>query len=131
MDSDIPTQSIDKKSRSGYLHLAFAMDLEVAKEYAQGWQPEMTEKIDTHSVMEPGAPLMMGGGGPVLSASFAVECRRILRQALTEEENRASADFVSKAKVRESEATEQFKAFSPEKMGTQSQDSVDTRRALT
>ena len=30
MESDIPTQSMDKKSRLGDLHLAFVMDTDVA-----------------------------------------------------------------------------------------------------
>ena len=58
------------------------------------------EKIDTHTRMDPGASVMVHGGGPVLSAWFAEECNRILGEKLTEAEERISADLVYKARVR-------------------------------
>ena len=71
MGSDIPTQSIDKKTRQGELRLAFASDTEVVKEHAQWWQLKMLTKIDTQTRMGPGAPFMVTGGGPVWSARVA------------------------------------------------------------
>ena len=68
MASGIPTQSIDKESRLGDLHLAFVMDKEVVKEHAQWWQPEMKAKIDTQPRMDLGKSLKVDGRGPVLSA---------------------------------------------------------------
>ena len=71
MDSDMRTQSIGKKSRLGALHLAFVMDKEVVKENAQWRQPEMKGKIDARTRMDTGAPSIVDGGGPVLSAWVA------------------------------------------------------------
>ena len=45
MDSDIPTRSVDKKSRLGRRHLPFVMDKEVTKEYAQWWRSDAQEKV--------------------------------------------------------------------------------------
>ena len=47
MDSDTPTQSADKKSRLGELHLAVMTNKEVVEEHAQWSRSEMKEKIDT------------------------------------------------------------------------------------
>ena len=66
MGPDFPTQSIGKNSRLGDLHLAFVMDKEVAKEHAQWWKPEMQGEIGTQARMDPGASLMVDGGGPAL-----------------------------------------------------------------
>ena len=55
MDSDIPTQSIGKKSQLGDLHLAFVLEKEVAEEHAHWRQPEMKEKIGAQTRMDPGA----------------------------------------------------------------------------
>ena len=63
MASDIPTHSIDTKSRLGDLHVASVMDKEVAKEHGRLWEPEMKEKVDTQTRMVPGASLMVDGGG--------------------------------------------------------------------
>ena len=51
MDSDTPSQPIEKKSRLGELHLAFAPEKEVVEEHPQKWQPELKEKIDTQTRM--------------------------------------------------------------------------------
>ena len=56
MDSDIPTQSVGKKSQLGDLHLAFVPDKEVVKEHGQRWQPGMKAKIDTRPGWIPGHP---------------------------------------------------------------------------
>ena len=63
----------------------------------------------------------------MLSAWVAEECNRISGHGLTGEEERIFGNLVDKAKAGEVEAWEQFKAFSPEKLGTQSKDLVDTR----
>ena len=63
MAADIRSLSIDKDSRLGDLHLAIAEDKEVAKEHAQWWLPGMKEKGDTHTRTDPGAPLLVDGGG--------------------------------------------------------------------
>ena len=77
MGPDIPTQSIDKKSRLCDLHLAFAVDKEVVKEHAQWRRPATKAKIDTHTRMDPGASAEVGGGGPALPAWVAEECNQI------------------------------------------------------
>ena len=91
----------------------------------------MKGKIRTRTRMDPGAPFMVDGGGPVLSAWVAGDCSRISGQALTEAEERNFADLVYKAKVRELEAWGQFKVSSPGKHGAESKDPVDTRWVLT
>ena len=111
--------------------MAFVTDKEVVKEHAQWRQPEMKAKIDTQTRMDPGAPFLVDGGGPVLSAWVAEKCKRISGKALAESEGRAHADLAQKAKVRELEAWGQFKVSSPEKLGAQSKDPVATRRALS
>ena len=73
MDSNTPTQSIDKKSRLEDPHVACAMEKEVARER----EKVMKDKIDTQTRMDPGASLTADGGGPVLSAWVAEECNRI------------------------------------------------------
>ena len=62
MDSDIPTQSADRQSRLGDLHLAFAMDKGVAKEHAQWRRSDMKDKIVTQTRKDPGISSVMGGG---------------------------------------------------------------------
>ena len=89
----LPTQSVAKKGRFGDRHLAFVTDKEAAKAHAQRWRPDMKEKIDTQTRMDPGASLVLGGGGPVLSTCAAEDCDRMLGQELTETEERAHADF--------------------------------------
>ena len=81
--------------------------------------------------MDPGAVLMVAGGGPVLSARGAAACNRISGQELTEEGGRIFAGRVYEAKVRKLEAWEQFKVFSPGRPGAQAKDLVDTRWAPT
>ena len=54
--------------------------------------------------MDPGASLMVDGGGPVLSGRVAGECNRILGQELTEGEGRTFAYLAHTAKVRELDA---------------------------
>ena len=75
MDSDVPTRSIDKRSRLGDLRLVFATDKEVVKEHAQWRQPEMKEKIDTQTRTDHGARFLVGGGGR--------RCLRGLRKSAT------------------------------------------------
>ena len=88
MDSDAPTQSIDKKSRMGDLHLAFASDAEVVKGRAQWRNPEMQGGIDTHTRRDPGAPLLVDGAGAALSAWVAEGYNRTSGRELTKEEER-------------------------------------------
>ena len=64
MDSAIPTQSTDKKSRLGDHPLAFVMDKEVVKGHAQWRRPEMKAKSGTQTRMDPGASAIVDGGGP-------------------------------------------------------------------
>ena len=91
----------------------------------------MRAKTDTQNRMDPGAPLIVGGGGPVLFVSVAEEYTRISGQALTEEEERIFADLVYKARAGELDAWDQFRVSLPAKSGAQPKDLVDTRRALT
>ena len=79
--------------------------------------------------MDPGACFMVGGGGPALTARIAVECNRVLGQKSTEEE-RIFADPAHTASVRELDAWEHFRVFSPEISGAQSKALVDTRWVL-
>ena len=92
MVSDIPTQSIDEKSRLTDLHLASVGDENVVKEHAQWRQPEMKVKNNTQNRTVSGSSFMADGGGPVLSARVAEECSRISGRALTEGEGRTFAD---------------------------------------
>ena len=131
MDSDIPTQSSEKKSRLGDLHLAFVMNQEVVKERAQWRRPELGEKIETYTRLGPGASVFVGGGRAVLSAWAAEECNRILGQELTEGGKRTFSDLVKTPKARELEAWEHFRVFSLVQLDTQQIDRVDTRRVLT
>ena len=131
MNSDTPTQSVEKKSRLGELHLALVMDKEVAEDHAQEWRPETKEKIDTQARMDPAAPSMEDGGGPVLSSRLAEERNRISAQESTKGGDRTSADPGNKAKVGELGAWEHFRVFSPEKSGARSEDLVDTRPVRT
>ena len=73
----------------------------------------------------------MDGGGPALSAWIGEERNRLLRQELTEAEERMFADLVCEARAGGLEAWEQFKVASPEKMGARRKDLVDTRWVLT
>ena len=66
-----------------------------------------------------------------MSARVAEECNRILGQELTEDGERSLGHLACKAKVRELAVWEQFKVFSPGRLGTQSKDLVDLRWALT
>ena len=71
IDSDIPNQSAEKKSRLGDLHLAFVTDKHVVKGHAKWWRSDMKDKVDTQARKDLGAPFGMDGGVPVLSASVA------------------------------------------------------------
>ena len=94
MDSDIPTQSIEKKSRLGDLHLAFAKDKEVVEEHAQWRRPEMEAKIGAETPTDPGASGKVDGGRPALSARVAEKCNRISRQDMVESVERRFSDLV-------------------------------------
>ena len=83
----------------------------VVKDRAQWRQPEMKEKIDTLARMDPGAPLMVDGGGPVLSPRVAEKRNRTLRQELTEGEERTFPGLVRKAEVMELVDLERFRVF--------------------
>ena len=91
VDSDVPSQSAVKKCRLGHLHLAFVMDKDVVKGHAQWRRSAMETKIGTQARKDPGAPSVMDGGGPVLSAWPAKERNRISGQELTEVEERVYA----------------------------------------
>ena len=131
MDSDIPPQSVRRKSRLGDLHLAFVMDKGAVEGHAQWWNPKMREKIDTQRRMDPGASIMAGGGGPKLSAWVAEERNHISEQESTEREERIFANLAHKAKVRGLDARERFRFSPTEKSGTQGANLVDTRWVLT
>ena len=131
MGSGIPTQSANRKSRSGDLRLAIVTGKEVAKGHAQCRRTEMKDKIDTQTRMDPGASFFLDGGGPALSTWVAEERDRILGQELTEAEERVRADLAQKAKVRELEAWGQYKVSPPGEMGAQSKDLADTLWVLT
>ena len=69
------------------------MEKDVVKGHAQWRQPELKEKIDTQTRRAPGAPVFVGGGGPVFSAYVAEEYNRISGRGLTEDEERTISDF--------------------------------------
>ena len=83
------------------------------------------------SVRIPARPLLRAGGKSVLPTWVAEERRRVSGQEPSEEGERMHADLVRKAKERKLDEWEQFKVFSPVRMGAQAKDVVDTRRALT
>ena len=91
----------------------------------------MKERMDTQTRLDPGASVLVDGGGQVLSARLAKERNRILRQESPEGEKRTLSDHVTKAKVKELEAWEYFRVFSAVQPGTQPKDLVDTRWVLT
>ena len=131
MGSDIPTQSIDKRSRLGDPHLAFAIDKGVAREQAQWWQPEMKEKIDSQTRMDPGAPLFVDGGKAVLAAWVTGERNWISGQDLAGRDESTCSDLARKAGVRELDEWDHFRVVSSEKSGAQSKHLVDTRWVFT
>ena len=73
----------------------------------------------------------MDPGGPAFPARVAEERNRVWAQELTEVEERVRAELARKAKGRELEAWGQVKISSPVESGTQSEEMVDTRWALT
>ena len=119
MDSDVPSNLAEKKCRLGNLHLACVMEKNVAKENAQWWPSDMGGKIDTQTRKDPGSSSVIDGW-PVLSARVTDECNRISAQDLTR-----------MAKRRGLAAWGQIKVFPPAIMGTQSQEMVNTRLALS
>ena len=129
MDSDIPTQSVDKKCRAGDLHFASVADKEMVKKHAQWRHADMMGNIDAQTHKHPGAPFNKGGGGPVLFAWAAEECNRISGQELAEGQEPMHADLARKAKERKLDAWRQFEIFSPVVM--QSRDVVGARWVLT
>ena len=62
MDSDVPTQSVDKRIMLGDLHLAFVTDKDVVKERAQWRRSDMKDKIDTQTRMERKSAVAVWGG---------------------------------------------------------------------
>ena len=60
----------------------------------------MEKEIGAQSRKDPGAPFVIDGRGPVLSAWVAEECNRVSRQKLTVVEERVHADLVKSAKER-------------------------------
>ena len=54
----------------------------------------MTDKIDAQSRRDPGAPLVIDGGGPALSARVAEGCDRVSGQELAGKGERVRADLV-------------------------------------
>ena len=59
----------------------------------------------------------MNGGGPVICARVAEACNRVSGQGLAAAEERVHSGLAREAKEGESEAWEQFKAFTPLTMG--------------
>ena len=114
MDSGISTEPSGEKCRVGYLHVAFAVEKEVAKEHDQWRHFEMDEKIRTQS-----RKITIDGRRPALSARVAAGRNRVLGRELTEVEERAPADFARTAKAMELGAWRQFQVFAPVQMGTQ------------
>ena len=88
-------------------------------------------KIEAQSREVPGAPPVIDGEGPVVSARVVEERDRVLGQGLAEEAERAHADLVKMAKRRESDAGKQLEVHSPARSGAQTKDVVDTRRVPT
>ena len=113
----------------GDLRLAFATDEDVVKGHAQWWRSDTKEKIDTQNRKDLGASFAMGGGGPVLSAWVAEKCNRAPGQELAEAEERVHADLSRETKDGGVEARDRFKVLSAAKIGTQPEETADTRRA--
>ena len=109
MGSGIPSQSLGEKRLAGDPHLAFVADKGVAKEHPQWWHSEIKGKVNAQSRQDPAAPLVLDGGGFVLSKSVARGRDRVLGQELTEEEGRSHADLMDKAKERELDARKEFR----------------------
>ena len=70
--SDESPEVSETHSRLGNLHLAFALDTEVARELAQRWDPRRTEKWSPVD----GSP--MEGVGAAISATVADQCNQSL-----------------------------------------------------
>ena len=67
----------------------------------------------------------------MLPTLVAEERLRVSGQESSQGEERLHADLVRKANERKLDEWEQFKVFSPVKMGAQAEDVVNTRWALT
>ena len=117
MDSDIPSQSSGEKCRVGGLYWACAAEKDVVQENTQGWHFDAKEKVDTQSRKDPSVPLVIDGGGSVLSARVAKECDCVLGQILTKLEERLHADLVRKAKEEKLDTRPQLNVFSHVQMG--------------
>ena len=85
---------------------------------------------DTQTRTDPGAPLMVDGGGPLLSGWVVAERNRFSGQTLSDGEERTFSDLAQKARMKELEVWYHFRVFSPETSGAQSEDLVDTHRRL-
>ena len=107
MDSDVPTQSIDRESRLGDIRPACVMEGEVVKARAQWWRRAMKKKSDTLTRMDPRAPWAVNSGGPAFSAWAAEERNRILGRQLTVAEERAFADLFRRRRGNSSEFPDQ------------------------
>ena len=130
MTSDISTQSLGKKA-SGEI---FTRPLFGIRKYCRSTPNGGSlkwKKIDAQSRRDPSAPVVLDGGRSVVSARAADECSRVLGLEFTEAAERVRADLVRKAMEGESDTWRQFKVFSSEEMGTQTQDVVGIRLART
>ena len=81
-------------------HLAFAAGKDVVKKHAQ-WRHFETQEIETQWWKSASVPVVIDGGGSVLSAWVAVECNRVPRQELAETEGRVHTELLRTAKERE------------------------------
>ena len=111
----------EKRPRSGALEIALAVDLEVAKDNAQWWNPEPKPQVEEHR-----SSAVEGADGAV-SAWDPDECHRALGQELLPEEAEQHAELVQGAKLDELDAWKKSDVFEPQRQTDVSKQIAQTR----
>ena len=114
-----------KRPRGGALGLALSVDVEVAKEHPQLWNPELKRQVEARQ------PSVVEGVDAAASARVADECNRVLGREISPEEETQRAGLVQSAKIRGLEAWKTFGVFEPRRDHNVSKQSLQSRWVLT
>ena len=117
--------NFEKRLRSAALDTALAVDLEVAQEHAQWWNPELEPRLVAHR-----SSLVEGVDGAA-SAWIADECNRASGQELAPEKETQHAEVVQQAKNRELDVWKQFGVSDPRPNGSVPKQIAQARWVLT